>query len=275
MRFFRLLAIGVVLLALVGGVLGTACAGAKGEQGPQGETGATGATGPAGSAGPQGPQGTQGIQGIQGLQGIQGEKGDTGMPGVGIAWRGEWSDSTVYSLNDGVGYQGSSYISKQDVNTNHLPTDPDWWDLWVQKGTTGEPGPQGLQGEVGEQGPQGEQGIQGETGATGATGDTGAPGPNMIVAMGTVDFFGDLVQSYNVTSCVWDEDPWEHWEITLNGIAYSSDYVTLVTPYYNTLVLCNYSEGSDGQLWVVMSDPEYYTPVEYCGFSFTVLECPT
>ena len=39
MRFFRLMAIGVVLLAIAGVILGTACAGAKGEQGPQGEPG--------------------------------------------------------------------------------------------------------------------------------------------------------------------------------------------------------------------------------------------
>jgi len=34
MRFFRLMAIGVVLLVLTGAILGTAYAGAKGEQGP-------------------------------------------------------------------------------------------------------------------------------------------------------------------------------------------------------------------------------------------------
>jgi hypothetical protein len=34
MRFFRLMAIGFVLLVLVGSILGTACAGAQGEPGP-------------------------------------------------------------------------------------------------------------------------------------------------------------------------------------------------------------------------------------------------
>jgi hypothetical protein len=122
MRFFRFMAITVLLLACV--VLGSACAGDKGEQGQQGETGATGATG---TAGPQG------LQGIQGIQGIQGEKGDTGLAGVGIAWLGEWNNSTAYGINDAVGYQGSSYVSRQNGNTNHVPTDTGWWDLWASR----------------------------------------------------------------------------------------------------------------------------------------------
>ena len=84
MRFMKLMAIGVVLLVLVGGILGTACTGAQGEQGLPGETGGTGATGPAGPQGEQGIQGEKGdtgAQGLQGTQGIQGEKGDKGDTG--------------------------------------------------------------------------------------------------------------------------------------------------------------------------------------------------
>ena len=82
---------------------------------------------------------TDNLTGPQGIQGIQGEKGDAGLPGVGIVWQGEWSNSTVYSENDAVGYRGLSYISKQDGNINHVPTDTAWWDLWV---ATGRQGPQ-------------------------------------------------------------------------------------------------------------------------------------
>jgi hypothetical protein len=42
MRYFGLLAIGVVLLVLVGSILGMACTGAQGEQGPQGIQGESG-----------------------------------------------------------------------------------------------------------------------------------------------------------------------------------------------------------------------------------------
>jgi hypothetical protein len=81
MRFFRFMAITVLLLACV--VLGTACAGAKGEQGPQGETGATGAVGATGPQGIQGIQGIQGVKGDTGDQGIQGIQGPAG-PGYGV-----------------------------------------------------------------------------------------------------------------------------------------------------------------------------------------------
>jgi hypothetical protein len=169
MRVFRLLAIAVLLLACV--VVGPACAGAKGEPGENGTDATDGVgienvvsnadgtvtiglsnghnyttislTGPAGA------------QGIQGIQGPQGAKGDTGLPGTGIAWKGEWSNSTAYSQNDAVGYQGSSYISKQGSNTNHVPTDTVWWDLWVVRGDTGSQGIQGVQGGQGEKGDPG------------------------------------------------------------------------------------------------------------------------
>ena len=76
MRFIRLLAIVVVLLMC--GVLGSACAGPRGEQGPQGEA---------------------------------------GLPGAGITWEGQWNSSTAYAADDAVGYQGSSYIASQAGKT--------------------------------------------------------------------------------------------------------------------------------------------------------------
>jgi hypothetical protein len=185
-----------------------------GQQGPQGEQG------------PKGDTGDTGVQGPVGPQGLEGEQGEPGLPGAGVAWQGEWSDAATYSQNDGVSYQGSSYISRQDGNANHLPTDTAWWDLWVAKG------------DAGDQGPQGEQGVQGDTGATGATGSTGATGPqgiqgpagpNMIVAMGYVFEDGELSVGYRVTSCVWDSVQKEY-EIQIYGVDYwYYYYVTLVT----------------------------------------------
>jgi len=81
MRYFRLMAIGIVLLILVGGVLGTACASAEGEQGQKVDTGVAGTVGATGPQGPQGPKGDTGAAGPQGVQGIQGPKGDTGPQG--------------------------------------------------------------------------------------------------------------------------------------------------------------------------------------------------
>ena len=157
MRFFRFMAIAVLLLACV--LLGTACAGAKGEQGPTGDTGAAGVgvqnivnngngtftvnltNGTAYTTDNlTGPKGDTGAQGIQGVQGIQ---GNPGTPGIGVEWVGEWDSGTLYGKYDAVGYQGSSYISRQNSNTNNLPTDPNWWDLWVAKGDTGATGNKG------------------------------------------------------------------------------------------------------------------------------------
>lgn len=246
MRLFRVLAVGVVLLVLAAAILGTACAGATGEQGPKGDTGATG---PAGPIGPQGPQGEQGPQ---------------GLPGAGISWEGEWSNGTAYGINDAVGYQGSSYVSKQDSNTGHVPTDTNWWGLWVAKGNTGEQGPQG---------------IQGVTGATGATGDTGAEGPqgpagpNLILAMGCVDWDGNLIQGYNVASCAWVDSPsYDRVEITFTSFSYAAGaYVTMITPFFNRSAYPVYG-GADGKLHVVMFDDT--GAIVDCGFSFMILEFP-
>lgn len=224
MRFFRLLAITVLLAACV--VLGSACTGAKGEQGVQGEQGPKGDTGAAGvgvenivnngdgtftvSLTNGESYTTDNLTGARGEQGIQGVKGDTGMPGVGVTWQGQWDNSTVYGQNDGVGYQGSSYISKQDSNANHAPTDTAWWDLWIAKGDTGE------------------QGIQGMEGPVGATGATGPAGPNMIVAMGYVAGDGTLMQGYNVDNVTLNNSLGRY-EIRFTGFSYSPvNHVALV-----------------------------------------------
>ena len=225
MRFFRFMTITVLLLACM--VLGSACAGARGQRGTHGPKGDTGTDGVGVENIVNNGDGTftvnltsgesyttDNLTGPQGIQGIQGEKGDAGLPGVGIVWQGEWSDSTLYGQDDAVGYQGLSYISKQDGSINHVPTDTAWWDPW---GATGPQGPQGQKGDKGDTGDQGLQGVQGE------------PGPNMIVAMGNILANGTISQGYNVASVTWDTANLRY-QITLAGITYSSsDYVTLVT----------------------------------------------
>jgi hypothetical protein len=115
MRFFRLMATGMLLLVLAGAILGTACAGARGEQGSQGIQGADGVgirrvvdngdgtisltdgstyttdmvTGP---QGPQGPKGDTGAAGATGATGAQGEAGPNMVKAMGtIASNGDIS----------------------------------------------------------------------------------------------------------------------------------------------------------------------------------------
>jgi len=245
MRLCRLLAIGVVLLLLVGGLLGTACTGATGEQGPEGDPGADGI-------------GIENIvnngNGTFTVNLTNGESyttdnltGPPGLPGAGVTWRGEWSESTSYSLNDAVAYQGSSYISRLDGNTGIPPTDADAWDLWVEKGDTGE---QGLQGEP------------------------GVPGPNMIVAMGNIAADGTISQAYNVDNVSMPEEGNPYYTITLTDIYYDqSDYVTTVTctdAGYSHLT-ATYSSGGGKLVVEILSGPG---TVVVSDFSFIVLECP-
>jgi hypothetical protein len=101
-----------------------------------------------------------------------------------MVWRGPWSNSTVYAVNDVVAYNGASYISIQ-AGTGNQPDDisSNFWSLVAQKGDTGATGPVGATGPTGAtgltglQGPAGATGPQGPTGPTGATGATGATGP--------------------------------------------------------------------------------------------------
>jgi len=85
------------------------------------------------SKGDKGDTGEQGIQGIQGIQGEQGLKGD-----IGINWLGNYDNLITYNINDGVFYQGSSYICIQE-STGNIPTKLDnlYWDLIAENGSNG------------------------------------------------------------------------------------------------------------------------------------------
>ena len=63
------------------------------------------------------PQGIQGEQGIQGLKGNQ--------------WRGAYSGSNAYVVDDVVSYLGSSYICIL-ASTDNLPTNTTYWDIFAQ-----------------------------------------------------------------------------------------------------------------------------------------------
>ena len=76
-----------------------------------------------------------------------------GGGGVTMQWRGTWSAATAYSKNDGVAYQGSSYIALNPVTSSTPPpSDPTNWGVLAQGGATGPTGPQGSPGAPGSPG---------------------------------------------------------------------------------------------------------------------------
>src|SRR4029450_5880271 len=91
-----------------------------------------------------------------------------------MIWRGTWSASTAYVVNDGVTYTGSSYICVSNVGPSATPPDADvlHWQLLAS---------------VGAQGPQGNTGARGPQGATGP-GAAAGPGP---AALPSISFAGD------------------------------------------------------------------------------------
>jgi len=75
------------------------------------------AQGPAGAAGAQGATGPQGIAGPAGATGASGATGATGPTGAtgaaGMNFRGSWSQSSNYAVNDAVADQGSTWLATQ------------------------------------------------------------------------------------------------------------------------------------------------------------------
>lgn len=126
-------------------------------------------------AGAVGTTGTTGVQGPQGFVGATGPQGATGPAGAtgaaGLTFQGAYNPATNYVLNDGVSYQGSSYISVEAGNRGNSPgSSSGWWSLLAQVGAGGAAGSAGPAGATGATGGSGPQGPAGPTGATGATG---------------------------------------------------------------------------------------------------------
>jgi hypothetical protein len=67
-----------------------------------------------------------------------------GSPGIaGTNWRGTWSSSSTYQLNDGVFYGGSSWRALR-TNLNVTPIEGADWTFIAEKGNTGDTGLPGL-----------------------------------------------------------------------------------------------------------------------------------
>ena len=89
--------------------------GATGPAGPAGPKGDTGASGPAGPEGAKGDNGAAGATGATGAAGAQGPKGDNG---IGLVWRGQYSSSQAYAVNDAVQSHGSAYVTTAATSAN-------------------------------------------------------------------------------------------------------------------------------------------------------------
>lgn len=142
--------------------------GIKGDRGDAGIQGERGLTGAAGEQGIEGKRGLTGAPGDVGRRGPRGERGLIGAPGVdgkagaAIVWRGEWSATARYNLNDAVGFDGSSWIAIRG-STNVVPPG-DAWNLLAAEGRSGGVGSDGAAGAPGI---QGLPGLNGEDGADG------------------------------------------------------------------------------------------------------------
>lgn len=72
----------------------------------------------------------------QGTSGPKGEKGDTGQPGD-LDWQGDYDSGRIYNENEVVYYQGSSYVSLVN-NNSETPSDTATnWDIVAHKGDSG------------------------------------------------------------------------------------------------------------------------------------------
>lgn len=67
---------------------------------------------------------------------------------LGISWKGEWSGATTYAINEGVSYNGASYIAIA-AGANHAPPNASYWVVVSAKGDTGAQGVQGNTGPAG------------------------------------------------------------------------------------------------------------------------------
>jgi hypothetical protein len=83
------------------------------------------------------------------LTSLVGPQGDPGA--TGLNWQGEWLNTTDYTNNDAVYYNGASWFASGDPTVGEEPTvsATHWFPLALQ-GATGATGPQGPQGDPGE-----------------------------------------------------------------------------------------------------------------------------
>jgi hypothetical protein len=151
-----------------------------------------------------------------------GATGATGPVGPGIInWRGPWSASAAYNLNDAVSYADSSYICVS-VPATLPPPDPAWAPIAL--GQTGPQGSTGVQGATGvglpgTMGATGATGV-GATGATGPKGATGVAGPQGLQGLTGLEWRGEWQAGFYAMCSV----------VSYNGTAYVANMDTVSVP---------------------------------------------
>lgn len=174
--------------------------GDSGPEGPAGPAGATGSTGPSGPAGETGATGVAGPTGPQGPIGPAGPEGATGATGAagpaGLMFQGSWNNAITYAANDGVFYDGSSYISLSAGNIGNQPNLGSPWAILARKGDAGVNGTTGLPGGDGAAGPVGPQGPTGPIGPQGPQGPAGSSGGILLLARTNMTGTTDTVYAY-------------------------------------------------------------------------------
>jgi hypothetical protein len=85
--------------------------------------------------------------------------------GSAINWRGNFSNTVSYAINDAVEFtDGSSYICIQATTAGIAPTNATYWNVLAR---AGQPGSQGIKGDKGDPGVAGSPGPAGSTGQNG------------------------------------------------------------------------------------------------------------
>jgi hypothetical protein len=75
-------------------------------------------------------------------KGTDGSAGAAGSAGTSFVWKGDYSPSTNYVVNDVVAHSGSTYVAIL-AGSAHVPTNATYWSLMVSKGTDGTNGGNG------------------------------------------------------------------------------------------------------------------------------------
>jgi hypothetical protein len=170
-----------------------------------------------------------GLVGSQGDTGFTGDIGPTGQQGESFSFRGAYGGSEIiYNLNDVVTYNGASYICLSNNVTGSQPDSLVFWELFVEKGLTGETGPTG-EGYTGPTGP-GIENIENIVYTTG----------NQIISgrLAIGDTILDANNPYALSLQSNNQDT--YLEILNNGGAGKGGFVGM---YRNNFELWNYQSG--------------------------------
>lgn len=92
-------------------------------------------------------------------------------------YRGSWTSTATYGLNDVVFFNGSAWIALRANRAMRPVRGSSTWGVLVERGAQGLPGIRGATGPAGPQGATGPQGLAGPAGPQGPAGATGPAGP--------------------------------------------------------------------------------------------------